>query len=157
MNDKIKIYLAGPFFNDQECDVKARIKEHLEAMCALNESYEVCDPQTAGNFKSWELTNPDWGGGTFNGDWELLEECDIILAVDWGLYGDCGTAWEIGFGFARNKDVFVVAPMDSLTRPHSVMVANGSRNFITEARFLTLKSFDELYNEDYFALGVEQK
>lgn len=157
MNDKIKIYLAGPFFNDQECEVKARIKEHLEAMCALNESYEICDPQTDGNFESWEMTNPDWGDNTFCNDWASIDCCDMVVAVDWGLYGDCGTAWEIGYAFAMQKEVIVIAPMKSLTRPHSLMVANGCLNFMTEARFLTCKSFDDLRNSEYFAAGVEQK
>ena len=155
--DKIKIYLAGPFFNDQEKKVKARIKEHLEAMCALNNSYEVCDPQTDGNFESWEMTNSAWGENTFCNDWALIDCCDLVVAVDWGLYGDCGTAWEIGYAFARQKDVIVIAPMASLTKPHSVMVANGCLNFMTEARFLTLKDFSDLNNAEYFAEGVEQK
>lgn len=157
MSDKIKIYLAGPFFNDQEREVKARIKEHLKAMCALNESYEVCDPQTEGNFESWEQPNPDWGEKTFIGDWELIDKCDLVIAIDWGLYGDCGTAWEIGYAFGQQKDVIVVAPVSTLTRPHSVMVANGCLDFITEARFLAIKDFNDLLHTSYFAAGVEQK
>lgn len=158
MNDyKVKIYLAGPFFNHQERKVKALIKEHLEDMCALNERYEVCDPQTEPRMESWEQPNDHWGAQVFVGDIDLIDRCDMVVAIDWGLYGDCGTAWEIGYAYAKRKSVIIVSPSEALTTHHSVMVTNGCTNFLTQRRFLSIKDFDELFNLDYFAAGVEQK
>lgn len=151
------IYLAGPFFTDKERAVKARIKEHLEALCELAGSFAVVDPQTSGDFKSWEQSNNDWGFDVWEKDMNLLKDCDYVVAIDWGLYGDCGTAWEIGYAFAKRKEVIVIAPTESLTRPHSVMVVNGSANFITEQRFLATTDLDCLVDCEYFAAGVEQK
>lgn len=153
----MKIYLAGPFFNDAECAVKARIKAHLEEMIANNENYELCDPQTAGNYDSWEQPNCEWGFKVFIGDIDLLDECDTVIAIDWGLYGDCGTAWEVGYAYGRDKKVIIISPNDVLTRPHSVMVVNGSSNFITESRFMKTTSMNELLRGGYFASGIEQK
>lgn len=151
------IYIAGPFFTDKERAVKARIKEHLEALCELAGSFAVADPQSDGNFESWEDYNPVWGFNVWEKDLKLLDNCDYVVAIDWGLYGDCGTAWEIGYAFAKRKEVIVIAPAESLTRPHSVMVANGSENFITEQRFLAITDLDDLVDCDYFASGIEQK
>lgn len=151
------IYLAGPFFTDKERAVKARIKEHLEALCELAGSFAVTDPQSDGDFKSWEQSNNDWGFNVWEKDLKLLDNCDYVVAIDWGLYGDCGTAWEIGYAFAKRKEVIVIVPAESLTRPHSVMVANGSANFITEQRFLAITDLDDLVDCDYFAAGIEQK
>lgn len=153
----MKIYLAGPFFNDREREIKARIKEHLEEMISHTGGYELCDPQTDGDFRSWEQANCYWGENVFLKDLHLLDACDYVVAIDWGLYGDCGTAWEIGYASGKNKHILVVAPMETLTKPHSVMVTNGNTNFITEERFLNATFLNDLFNRVYFAAGVEQK
>ena len=90
----------------------------------------------------------------------MLDDCDIVIAIDWGLYGDCGTAWEIGYAFGQNKRILVIVPDETLTTPHSVMVANGSDNFVTLSRFLKSDEFSTLINnadKPIFAAGVEQK
>ena len=83
------------------------------------------------------------------------------VAIDWCLYGDCGTAWEIGYAYALDKPVLVLVPDETLPLPHSLMVANGSINFISVSRFLTLDKIDingVLAGSTFFFLsGVEQK
>ena len=156
----MKIYLASPFFNKKEREVKAQVKAHLEKILSTRPQYELCDPQTAACVDSWEQPNCYWGANVFIKDVELLYDCDIVIAIDWGLYGDCGTAWEIGYAFGQHKRVLVIVPDETLNTPHSVMVANGSDNFITLSRFLKSDEFRTLINnasKPFFAAGVEQK
>ena len=154
---KSKIYLAAPFFTKREKEIKAIIKEHIEDMIALNDYYELCDPQTEPRMESWEQSNDHWGAQVFVSDIDLIDRCDVVIAIDWGLYGDCGTAWEIGYAYAKHKSVVIVSPSEALTTPHSVMVANGCDNFLTQRRFLSIKDFDDLLEIDFYACGVEQK
>jgi len=156
----MKIYLAGPFFNDKEREIKARVKAHLEEILRAHPQYKLYDPQTAACVDSWEQPNCNWGRKVFIKDKILLDDCDIVIAIDWGLYGDCGTAWEIGYAFGQNKRILVIAPNETLTTPHSVMIANGSDNFVTLSRFLKSNEFSTLINnadKPFFAAGVEQK
>jgi nucleoside 2-deoxyribosyltransferase len=154
----MKVYLASPFFNDEQCAVKARVKAHL-----IECGYEVIDPQEAEEEekeKDRNIPNHTWGLKTFYKDILKIKSCDYIVAIDWGLYGDCGTAWEIGYGYAKGFNVLVLVPDQTTTIPHSLMVANGSDNFITVGEFL--KHFDleimaTSFPEIEFNKTIEQK
>lgn len=152
----IKIYLASPFFNDREREVKAQVKAQIESLGGG----EVIDPQGGGNPASWEQHNSEWGAKIFAKDIERIKSADVVVAIDWGLYGDCGTAWEIGYAYALGKPILVVVPDETLNTPHSLMVANGSHNFISISRFLSFTDDDDWTNgvhRPYFLYGVEQK
>ena len=148
----MKVYLASPFFNDKECAVKAQVKAHLEQMGVV-----VIDPQGGSDPTSWEQHNSEWGSKIFQKDLARIHEADRVVAIDWGLYGDCGTAWEVGFAYALDKPIIIVSPDEKLNTQHSLMVVNGCRNFISLTRFLSLDSFGKCENLDYFLAGVEQK
>lgn len=152
----MKVYLASPFFNKKEKEVKEKVRQHL-----IDVGFELHDPQTPSSPSSWEKDNPTWGAYTFNKDIESIQDSACVVAIDWGLYGDCGTAWEIGYAYALNKPVLVLVPDETLSLPHSLMVANGSINFISISRFLTLNKMDIddglIGNTFFFLRGVEQK
>lgn len=153
----MKVYLASPFFNDRERTVKAQVKGHLASLFDV----DLYDPQNpAVDSSGWEVPNSTWGRRIFNKDIEAIEKCDVVVAIDWGLYGDCGTAWEIGYAYALGKSILVVVPDETLNTPHSLMVANGSHNFISVSRFLSFTDDDDWTNgihRPYFLHGVEQK
>lgn len=151
----MKVYLASPFFNDKERAVKAQVKAHLEQM-----GVAVIDPQGGGDPMSWEQHNSQWGSRIFQKDLDRIREADKVVAIDWGLYGDCGTAWEIGYAYGMDKRILVVVPDETLYTPHSLMVANGCDNFVSVSRFLATDNINILINDaeqPYFLLGVEQK
>lgn len=150
-----KVYLASPFFNCREREVKAQVKAHLEA-CGL----AVIDPQGGGDPTSWEQHNNQWGAKVFRKDLDRIQEADLVVAIDWGLYGDCGTAWEIGYAFGLAKGILVIAPDETLNTPHSLMVTNGADNFVSVSRFLMTNDVMSLVNnveKPYYLYGVEQK
>lgn len=145
-----KIYLASPFFNKKEKEVKERV---LSTLCQFE--CEVIDPQGGGKSESWEESNLEWGKRIFLADVEKIRECDLVIAIDWGLYGDCGTAWEIGFAHALNKEIIVVIPTETLNKKHSLMIANCTDKFISEERFLKEGFHD--YLGEFYLKGVVQQ
>lgn len=154
----MKVYLASPFFNDEQRTIKAKVKKHL-----IKCGYEVVDPQEVEEEereKDRNIPNHVWGLKTFYKDVLKIKSCDYIVAIDWGLYGDCGTAWEIGYGYAKGLNILVLAPDQTTDIPHSLMVTNGSDNFITVSEFL--KHFDlEIMATSFSAIEfnktIEQK
>lgn len=153
----MKVYLASPFFNDRERAVKAQVKGHLASLFDV----DLYDPQNpAVDSSGWEVPNSAWGRRIFNKDIEAIEKCDVVVAIDWGLYGDCGTAWEIGYAWAKDKHLLVVVPDEVLASKHSLMVANGCDNFISVSRFLANKDLNFVLDgneQRYFLYGVEQQ
>jgi len=83
-----KIYLAGPLFSNAEQDWMRRLKQHMEAA-----GHQVVWPHEAvcGN------TPRD----IFEGCRELIDECNTLVAVLDGPQVTDGTAWEIGYWYAK--------------------------------------------------------
>jgi nucleoside 2-deoxyribosyltransferase len=92
---------------------------------------------------------------------KAIDNCQFMVAIYWGLYSDSGTAWEIGYACANHYPTIVIVPNDVLEQKHSLMVANGSTNFIALSRFLSLngEEFGSLFQKGekkYFLNGVVQ-
>ena len=150
---KTRIYLASPKKKKKERKEKDKICQRL-----INLGYEVIDPQNTGNVVSWELNNNDWANKVYNKDVAAIASADAVVAIDWGLYGDCGTAFEVGLASMQGLPVLIIAPDETLTQPHSLMVVQASINFISTSRFLaTEEKWFSVGEKPHFLYGVEQK
>ena len=149
----MKVYLASPFFNDKEKAEKEKVRQRLISL-----GYEVIDPQNSDHINSWELNNNDWAKNVFIKDGKFITEADAVVAIDWGLYGDCGTACEVGIASVLEKPILIIAPDKTLSQPHSLMVVQSGINFISMSRFLEVerKWFSD-NTKPFFLYGVEQK
>jgi nucleoside 2-deoxyribosyltransferase len=149
----MKVYLASPFFNDKEKTEKEKVRQRLISL-----GYEVIDPQNSDHINSWELNNNDWANNVFIKDGKFITEADAVVAIDWGLYGDCGTACEVGIASVLEKPILIIAPDKTLSQPHSLMVVQSGVNFISMSRFLEVerKWFSD-NTKPFFLYGVEQK
>lgn len=148
-----KIYLASPFFTDKERKFKKRIKKKLETC-----GYDVIDPQGGGEPRSWEESNPEWGARIFDKDINLINKADYLIAVDWGLYSDTGTAFEVGYAFSEGKEIIVIVPDEVLSEKHSLMIANSTNTFICESRFFDYANdLDNLLGCRFYLNGITQQ
>ena len=95
-----RIYFAAPLFCDME--LERNVKE-----CALLEEagHTVYLPQRDGGEASKGIDRAI----LFNRDVEALEECDIVVAYFDGRVPDEGMCFEIGYGYAREKQIFIVS------------------------------------------------
>lgn len=92
----MKIYLAGPLFSEAEQDWLRGLKRQLQEL-----GYDVLWP--------YELFNQDevasWGDAASRrikeGCRDVLEACDLVVALLDGTQIDDGTAWELGFAYAK--------------------------------------------------------
>lgn len=86
-----KIYLAGPLFSQAEIEwgykVKAAILEKLGDVVEVVWPYEIASGQAHKIFQTNLMA---------------LEECKLMVAILDGPQVDDGTAWEIGYHFARS-------------------------------------------------------
>lgn len=149
----MKVYLASPFFNEKERAIKTQVYQRL-----VDLGYEVLDPQNSDNLESWELSNYNWAKDVFIKDGVSITLADAVVAIDWGLYGDCGTACEVGMAVVMEKPILIIAPDETLKIPHSLMVVQSGSNFISLSRFLNFKRdwfLDK--SKPFFLYGVEEK
>ena len=129
---KKKVYLASPFFKDEE------LLDMIKVLGSLrNKGLEVFAPFENQN-KELNFGSEEWREATFKSDVEAIEESDIVVAIVGGNYMDSGTAWEIGYAYAKEKPVIIV-------NPHGETV----NLMISDSLHAYLESLEELENYDF--------
>ena len=98
----MKIYIAGPFFNKEERyilnEMIRYVKEvHPEADLFIPMEHFIPNGET--------MPNDEWAKAVFKLDVEALNSADLVYACYNGHYSDTGTAWEIGYAYAKNIPV----------------------------------------------------
>lgn len=134
----MKIYLASPFFNEIERNTMERVLKVLR-----NSGYEVFAPYEFIVPNAWDISNSEWGKIIFNGDVSEIDGSDVIVAINHGLRSDSGTAFEVGYAFAKNKKIFVVYFDENLD---SLMINNATTGMIC---FKDFEKNDILNLNDY--------
>lgn len=102
----MKIYLAGPLFSEAERAWLLSLKRQIEEK-GRSEAGDITV------IWPWELFLPgeveSLGSGAskeiFRRCRDALDECDTVVALLDGPMVDDGTAWEIGYAFARKKRI----------------------------------------------------
>lgn len=107
----MKIYLASPFFNDEELEYVCEAEQVL-----ANKGLDVYSPMRHEDRD--EKRTAAWSVKTFMKDVEAINKADAVVMLYHGNYSDSGTAWECGFAYALNKPVIVV----HLGGPSNLMV-----------------------------------
>lgn len=113
------IYLAGPFFNDKQ---RAHIS-HAESILR-KQGLMVFSPREHTIPDGENMANHLWGKAVFQMDVEAIDCCDLVVAVYDGMYSDTGTAWEIGYAYAR--DIPIVLVCTDISDEQSIMPVNAS-------------------------------
>lgn len=102
----MKIYLAGPDVFRNEAikylnGLKLLSKKHGHiGLAPLDNTIQIPEEM---------LFSQEHGTEIFQANVELIEECDVIIANIEPFRGagvDDGTAWEIGYGYAKGKKIY---------------------------------------------------
>ncbi|SES64621.1 Nucleoside 2-deoxyribosyltransferase [Methanococcoides vulcani] len=95
-----KIYLAAPLFSEAEQGFNKKLETALEEL-----GFSVFVPQEDSNDTEAAREDMD-SSNIFQLNVEAIDACDILVAVlDGGTDVDSGTAWEIGYAYAKNKTI----------------------------------------------------
>ncbi len=118
----MKVYLASPFFNDEE-------NKYYEKMIKMlrDEGHKVFVPKEHEIPNAWDLPNAIWGESVFAVDILGIQKCDVVVILNHGMYSDSGTAWECGYAYALGKDVVNVLCGEG---NFSLMMLNGCNTYI---------------------------
>ncbi len=100
MDEKKQIYLAGPLFSQAERDFNILLRDRLVEM-----GFAVFLPQEDGNDTQFSRME-DRQRIIFENDVRGIDGSDIVVAVlDGGSDVDSGTAWEMGYAYAKGMPV----------------------------------------------------
>lgn len=122
----MKIYLASPFFNDEELK-NVKIAEEI----LIKRGFDVFSPRLN------EVRTDDnlWSKETFMNDRRFIDWADAVVMMYYGSYSDSGTAWECGYAYATHTPVIVVHLGDN----SNIMVHEGCHSNI---KLVDLATYD---------------
>ena len=134
----MKVYLASPFFKEMELD---RYKQVVDLLRGSGDEIFIPQEHTIPDGDS--LLNHEWARKVFEMDVAALDDSDLVMVLNWGLYSDSGTAWEQGYAYAKGKKILSILMDEAKETEYSLMTINGSHNCIC---FSSLMGFDNDYD-----------
>ncbi len=134
----MKIYLASPFFNEDEIEKVERAENILR-----NRGIEVFSPREH-EVRDAQVGTNAWSEQIFELDRRGIEECDMMVMLYYGTYSDTGTAWECGYAYGKGIQVVVV----QLGENSNLMVHEGSSTNITIEELKTI-DFENFSKKKY--------
>jgi len=99
LSKKKIIYLAGPLFTHAELEYNLKLKDML-----LNDGFSVFLPQEDAEDAAQERERQNQEC-IFRKCVEGVDTSDLVVAILDGVDVDSGTAWEIGYAYAKGKPV----------------------------------------------------
>lgn len=98
-----KIYLASPFFNEEENAWVENTEKILR-----DRGFDVFSPRENEVRDAYSVGTIGWAYDTFYEDVTAIDNCDVVVMLYHGNYSDSGTAWECGYAYATDKPVICV-------------------------------------------------
>lgn len=117
------IYIAGPFFTDEE---RAFLKIVIESVKETFPNEKLFIPMEHFIPNGENLSNNEWAEAVFKMDVEALNKCNRVVAAYLGLRSDTGTAWEIGYAYAKGIPVNLILSPKALNGEVSIMPIQSS-------------------------------
>ena len=124
------VYLAAPLFSEAECDFNRKLRDEIKSA-----GFNVFLPQEDSNNVRDEKNRQKI---IFNKNVDAIDSSGIIVAVIDGTDVDSGTAWEIGYAFARGK------PIIGLRTDFRTLGIEGTVNLMIERSAVLCTSIPEL-------------
>lgn len=145
-NGRIKVYLAGPFFNEEQVERINYLEDTLE-----KGFFDVFSPRQASHIKPG-CSKEDMIK-TFEGNTTNIDKADFVLAVLDGK--DTGTMFECGYAYAKNIPVLYfneTRPAD--VGPNLMLAMSTQLPFIIQNREMSPREYLEKTLHMIYEYGV---
>ncbi|KRK39148.1 nucleoside 2-deoxyribosyltransferase [Levilactobacillus parabrevis] len=138
------VYLAGPFFDDEQISRIERVEQALAANPRVTNFFSPRKSEIPG----LTMGTPEWATQTFQMDVSQIDQADVVVGmVDFvDDQVDSGTAFEIGYAFHSKKPVVILHEKDTTL---NLMIAEGLHAYVQEAEALAAYDFSTLPESHY--------
>jgi len=124
------VYLAAPLFTEAELDFNRKLRDRIKSS-----GFNVFLPQVDSNNIEDKKNRQKI---IFDKNLKAIENSDLLVAVVDGTDVDSGTAWEIGYAYARGKPIF------GLRTDFRTLGIEGTVNLMIERSVVLCSSIREL-------------
>jgi len=113
-----RVYLAGPFFNEEQEERIDYIEDLLDSL-----GYDIFSPRQASKIKPGATTQDMLD--TFKGNVTHIDDCDFMLAILDS--NDSGTLFETGYAYSKNKPILYFNETRPKDKGPNLMLALSGR------------------------------
>lgn len=146
VQEKTKIYIAGPFFKPGERDRIEKIRDLFNNDPFFSD-YDLFFPMDHKIKNGENMNNWDWGKAVFDMDVKALEQSDIVVAIYDKHYSDSGTAWELGYAYGLGIPIILLCT--DLTADNSIMPLCAASKIYDFQKFVDGEHWDfDVFNID---------
>ncbi|PWG00713.1 nucleoside 2-deoxyribosyltransferase [Levilactobacillus bambusae] len=140
----MKIYLAGPFFDDEQINRIKRVEEALSTNVTVTDFFSP----RAEQIENLEVGTPEWAQAIFDNDVDHLQDADVVVAVSdfVGDNVDSGTAFEVGYAVRAEIPVVLLHEKES---PVNIMLSQSLTAYLTDAAQLAAYDFKTMPESHY--------
>ena len=131
-----RVYLASPFFDENELECVKKAEEIL-----TGRGFELFSPRLNEVREDKDKNPALWAQKTFELDRDNIDTADVVVMLYHGGYSDSGTAWECGY--ACGNGIPVIAVHIDKNNDANIMITQSCRANI---------ALDELTDYDLEAL-----
>jgi nucleoside 2-deoxyribosyltransferase len=143
-----KIYLASPFFSDEQVARVMRVEKALD----LNPTVEAYFSPRLNQLTHIPFGTKEWSKAVFENDVKHIDWADAVVAVhdftgDTILHGqkhshvDSGTAWELGYAYATGKPIILVHELGGIV---NLMLSESCHAYLTKAEHVEGYDFNKM-------------
>jgi nucleoside 2-deoxyribosyltransferase len=134
----MKVYLASPFFNEEEIEVVEFVEKTLAA-----KGLEVFSPRKD-QLPELKFGTREWANAIYHNDIKHVEWADVVVAVH---SDDSGTNMEIGYAVKAGKPVIIFDDNTMLFR--NLMLTESCHAWLQGRKSLKEYSFDKFVRVPY--------
>lgn len=135
-----RIYLAGPFFSEQQIARLEAVRQLLAENPSVGFIYEPAvnqQQEIVDKYGSLEnaMKEPEWQNAVYRADTQAIHQANAIVAVldfdyeSGNLLPDPGTIYEIGYAQAIGKPVILIQSTDIKEDPLNLMLTQYTAYF----------------------------
>lgn len=140
-----KVYLAGPFFDDQQIRLITEVEKALTANTSVKKFFS---PRKGSSDQANDIGSARWAKATFQEDIQQINQCEVMVAIlDYPHANpDSGTAFEIGYAYAHSVPVILIQVQEN---PVNIMISQAAIAYLTSIQQLKQYDFDQMPTQPY--------
>ena len=135
-----KVYIAGPFSKPRTRKALLKMIDIASKHYGRSELYVPMEYKVPGDFQkldgTWNLTNTEWAKKVYENDIKHLNEAEVVIALNAGLYRTAGTIWEVGYAKGKGIPVFAYTPGWAKKNDMSLMLMNSYDGYIDDNGYI---------------------
>ncbi|MED4616804.1 nucleoside 2-deoxyribosyltransferase [Priestia megaterium] len=149
----MKIYLASPFFSDEQVERVKKVEKALKDNPTVQDFFSP----RLNQIDELEFGTKEWSKAVFKNDVDHIDWCDAVVAVhdftgETNLHGsihqhvDSGTAFEIGYAYATGKPVVMIHEKGGIV---NLMLSESLKAYFTDAKEVADYDFTKMPSNEF--------